>query len=516
MITLNELLKTNVFESCKVVSGANNLDKAISSVSVLETPDFSKYIIEDSLIITTMYPIKEDYDLFVKLLKTLKEKNSSGLVIKIKRYIEEVPNEIVNIANSINFPIITIDYDANLSILFNSIIGELQSREFAKNNFSSLYFDILSDISKQPSTKTLIKSIDKISDLDMCILNTKSNHKYASSDLILEYFDRYQNSQNTLITHGNDIIYFTDIVYDDTLIYKMAMMSHNDKRYVLYNYAEIYKMIAIFIYQKKQENLLKQNQFLMSFISTITSNYNSNQELIEASRFYNWDLKFPLSLFVFTYNCPQEDTSIINSYINSSIQSFFDISYSQFKMIYMKDYLLFILNTTESMTIADNIWELYNIITHKYPNIKLKVAYSNPIEQSQDIPKIFAILSETVHNATQKMIDLNVFNENHVRLISLLKTVNYDKLKDFTLPILDKLIKYEKNNNLPLINTLYKYIQCRFSIKDTSDALYIHANSLKYRLSIIKKLGYDIDNCRNHFFDLYLALYVYINLLPNS
>lgn len=75
MITLDKLLTINVLESYEVVAGTKHLDRRVSSVSVLETPEFEKYIIENSLILTTLYPIKEDVNLFKKLLHVLKEKN---------------------------------------------------------------------------------------------------------------------------------------------------------------------------------------------------------------------------------------------------------------------------------------------------------------------------------------------------------------------------------------------------------------------------------------------------------
>ena len=64
---------------------------------------------------------------------------------------------------------------------------------------------------------------------------------------------------------------------------------------------------------------------------------------------------------------------------------------------------------------------------------KIKLAYSNPIGQAYEIPKVFAILSKTVTNANRKNIDLSIFNENHVRLIGLLKSLNYEELKSFSL-----------------------------------------------------------------------------------
>ena len=120
MIKLSQLLAINVIESYEVLAGSNNLDRVVSGVSVLETPEFEKYIIENSLILTTLYPIKNDIPLFHKLLDILVKKNSSGIIVKIHRYIDEIPKEIIDKANALGFPIITIDYDANLSDIFNS------------------------------------------------------------------------------------------------------------------------------------------------------------------------------------------------------------------------------------------------------------------------------------------------------------------------------------------------------------------------------------------------------------
>jgi sugar diacid utilization regulator len=69
------------------------------------------------------------------------------------------------------------------------------------------------------------------------------------------------------------------------------------------------------------------------------------------------------------------------------------------------------------------------------------------------------------------------------------------------------LIDYQEKNSIPLIDTLFKQIECKFTAKDTADSLYIHDNSLGYRLDIIFQLGYNLSN-KNSFFDVYFALYL--------
>ncbi|MCD4827319.1 MAG: PucR family transcriptional regulator ligand-binding domain-containing protein [Acholeplasmataceae bacterium] len=514
MIKLSQLLKINVIESYEVLTGKTNLDRLVSSVSVLETPEFEKYVIENSLILTTLYPIKEDVALFNKLLDILDKKNSSGIIVKIHRYVESIPKEIIEKASLLNFPIITIDYDANLSTVFNSILSEIQGSEYNRNNLTPFYTNILNSISDNPSTEALVESAKDIADLEVLIFNPVSKKLHCSNEVIRSYYEKYSHPTNTLVKDKDLLLYVTNIEYGNEIIYRIALLTTEEKRYLLYNYAEIYKMLAIFVFQKKREIFMRQNQFLLGFVSNITSNYNTNEELMEVSQFYNWDVKFPLFLMLFSIkgeHNPQQSVYCIQSLIIELLE----IPHKTLRYIVMDDLILFIVNTTYESNILETIELLYARLEIDIPNTKIKLAYSNPIDQAHEIPKVFAILSKTVTNANRKNIDLSIFNENHVRLISLLKSLNYEELHDFSISIIGRLLDYEKKTNLPLMNTIYKYIQCRFSIKKTADALYIHTNSLKYRLSVIEKLGYRINNIKSHFFDFYLALYVQINLLED-
>jgi len=512
MITLSELLKISILESFDVVAGKDHLERTVSSVSVLETPDFEKYVIEHSLILTTLYPIKADQELFKRLLYILKEKNSSGIIIKIHRYIEDIPKDVIELANELDIPMISIEYDANLSAIFNAIISEIQGSEYSKSNLTSFYSEVLKTISDKPSAKELCRSVETIDDLDILIFNPTSEDLYYSSQTIKNYFDQYSNSQSTLVKDGQSLLYLTNVEYQDEVIYRLALLTNKEKRYMLYNYAEIYKMMLIFIFQRKRENFMRQNQFLLSFVSNITSNFNTNEELMEVSKFYDWDVKFPLFLMLFSIKGSHNATATVYAILRAIVYKL-RIDRKSVRYVFMDDFVLFIINISFDLNYASTIQDIYDLVIEEYPKIDLKVAYSNPIDYAHDIPKVFAILSKTMNNANRRMIDLKIYNENHVRLITLLKSLNYEALKEFSQPIIGRLLEHEKKTNLPLINTIYKYIQCRFSVTKTAEALFIHPNSLKYRLGVAEKLGYQFDNDRAHFFDLYLALYVYVNLM---
>ena len=111
---LEQLFKRDIFESFKVVSGKNYLNKNITGVSILETPDFEKYIIDGTLILTTFYIINKNIELFSNLIKTLSKYNSPGIIIKLYRYIDEIPQTVIELSNECKIPIVILDVERQL------------------------------------------------------------------------------------------------------------------------------------------------------------------------------------------------------------------------------------------------------------------------------------------------------------------------------------------------------------------------------------------------------------------
>ncbi|TNF08196.1 MAG: hypothetical protein EP317_03540, partial [Bacillota bacterium] len=297
--TLKDLFDREIFESYEILTAKDHINHSFESVSILETPDFENYIIERNLILTTFYPVKNELETFKKLLFVLNKKNTAGILIKMKRYIDVIPEEILVLAEQLKLPIVALNYDANLSILFNNILSELQSQDYSNYAFDANYSSFLKQVYENPSTITLMEIIEKIPDLDLLIQNLDNKKTYCTNDALISYYDKYRTSSN-LFQRLNDALYYSeDVIYDDKPIYRFVFMAKNDKRHILHNYIEIIKLMIIVIHQKKIENTLKQNQFLLNFVSNLSASY-TNEEIIEASKRYNWQIIFPIILILFS------------------------------------------------------------------------------------------------------------------------------------------------------------------------------------------------------------------------
>ena len=128
-------------------------------------------------------------------------------------------------------------------------------------------------------------------------------------------------------------------------------------------------------------------------------------------------------------------------------------------------------------------------MTARYPCLLLHTGigtgYGNPIDyrksykQARQVLKI--IQSEHVDQLLAFFDDVGIF--------SLLLNINDKELmQNFYLSTLQAIIEYDKSNNMKLLVTLEAYLDHDMNIQSTADAIFIHKNTLKYRLNKIQEL----------------------------
>lgn len=513
--TLKELLEQQIFQAYTILTGSDQLLRPIESISILETPDFENYIIERSLILTTFYPIKTDVEKFRQLLFALNKKETAGIIIKMNRYIDEISVDIIHLAEQLLIPIIALNYDANLSLLFNNILSELQTKDYTNFSFDANYSQFLKQVYETPSTKTLMQIVEKIPDLDLLIQNLDNKNTYSSSETLLTFFSQTKTPKNLYQRIGDTLYYAEDVVYDDKPIYRIVFMAKNEKRHILHNYIEIFKLMIIVIHQKKIENTLKQNQFLLNFVSNLSSTY-TNQQLIETTKRYNWNVSFPLTILMISVK--ENQKNVINpnmiEYIRTVIINKFHLNSAELRYTLINEQLLFIINTLESIPLSETIQNIYELLQDKYKTTSFKLLYSHLIYDASDISKIYFMLSEALIHIDNKKLALDIYSEDEIRLLNLLKHIEYAQLKDYVQTTLGKIINYENQYSTPLIDTLYTYIKCEFNARLTAEKLFIHYNSVRYRLEVLEQLGVELQNHSKGHFDLYFALYLYKHFDP--
>ena len=104
-MTVNDL--TTLYSGLNFVCGQSGGDADITYIDVVEIPGGAAWISPGNFVITTGYFIRTEAD-FEQMLKSLIENKSSGLGIKIGKYVKHIPESVRKLAEENHFPILSI------------------------------------------------------------------------------------------------------------------------------------------------------------------------------------------------------------------------------------------------------------------------------------------------------------------------------------------------------------------------------------------------------------------------
>lgn len=137
MLTIQDLLTIKAIEGVKIVAGQAGMTNQISIVNIIENPEVFDWLTSNELILSTGYIFKDSAELQNKVIRELAENNCAGLVIKMKRYFDKLPQNMIDLANELGFPLLELPFQYTLSQVI-AIINEKTTADYDTLNRRSL------------------------------------------------------------------------------------------------------------------------------------------------------------------------------------------------------------------------------------------------------------------------------------------------------------------------------------------------------------------------------------------
>ncbi|MFC5532397.1 PucR family transcriptional regulator [Cohnella yongneupensis] len=120
-LTVEQALSVYPLSEGKLIAGNNGVNRIVKSVNVMDAPDISDWIKEGEMLFTTAYLIKDQPREAAALLDKLHASGSAGLGIKLGRFWSAIPEELVDRANELGFPLIELPYQFTFSDQMNGL-----------------------------------------------------------------------------------------------------------------------------------------------------------------------------------------------------------------------------------------------------------------------------------------------------------------------------------------------------------------------------------------------------------
>ncbi|NLO89415.1 MAG: hypothetical protein GX088_03690 [Clostridia bacterium] len=132
--------------------------------------------------------------------------------------------------------------------------------------------------------------------------------------------------------------------------------------------------------------------------------------------------------------------------------------------------------------------EIQKEVEEELENIPVSIGIGSLCSKITDFPLSFHHAEQALEIGWRIKGGSGIFDYQELGIYSLLLTFGNEKLKDSCRKKLQKLIEYDANHNSELLKTMETYLDCGENINKTAETLFIHPNTVKYRLERIKKI----------------------------
>src|SRR5919201_435964 len=130
-LRVREVLGATTLAGARVLAGASGLDRVVQRLNIMEVPDILPWVKPHELLLTTGYPLRHNPDALVDLVAELDARGLAALAIKLHRYLDAVPPQMLAEADRRGFPIIEFPDGVGFDDVLHEVLSELLNRQAA-------------------------------------------------------------------------------------------------------------------------------------------------------------------------------------------------------------------------------------------------------------------------------------------------------------------------------------------------------------------------------------------------
>lgn len=522
-LTVSEFINIEEFKDFRLLCGNKGLQRRITTVSVMEDPIFEDWIRGGEMLIASAYIIKNGINDLPKLIQTLHARGTAVLLIKLEHYFTQLPNDIVDMANELGFPIIdvpnTFAFSDVIGPVMKKLIDEQTSAIRLSENINTSFINI---VINGGGITEIINTIATLINQNVAFYDIPFNKIYPSKSASL------RENFNEVFSHSypNFSIALEEKEYGSIIILDEGRKEFNCYEEMILNHASTaLKLIA----QKYISNMEIESRYRDGFVQDIVlNNIKSLQEVVKRGKIYGWDLsdKWYTTVIVDIDDFKLQYLNIRNKKDSEDIEKrndeIFDYSLKSFRKYYKSvlytkftDSTAFIIKHEKPG--SENANKIYELCAALKEELVQLYHFSVTIgigESKNTIMECYLGYQEA-----QKSVKISrlIFKRDHVMLYSELGIYKFlDGIKDnlsvreFYREYIDKICRHDEQHNTDFMETLINIVQSGWNLKMASDAMYLHYNTIKYRYKKIEEIsGLDLDRTEEKL-SMELAVKIYL------
>ncbi|MFA5523853.1 MAG: PucR family transcriptional regulator ligand-binding domain-containing protein [Tissierellales bacterium] len=525
-ITIEDALKMEYMKNCTLIAGFKGIRNTISKVNVMADPDILSWVDEGELLLTTAYSFKKDnIEEQKNLIKECAKKKLAGIGIKIYPYLESLSEEVIYLANDLNFPIIDLYYATPLSDIMTPLFNDIFNKQaYLLKKIERIYEQFMDAMLKGANANQIVKLIsDNIKnpvyikfEYPEEVIKDFNNLDDSVRGLLLENVDKYfatnygRKKENKL-EESNELIggkYIKRMIYPivakDSIYghimawsvntplggYDLSVLEIASTTMAL----EILKALSV----KEVENRYK-SEF---FDDLISLEERRIEKAIERSSFFNFNKRDKFVSITLKIKSKEEEnnksnpasTQIqqyitkIHDLIERNIIKFLGLNAIVVSKTERIQILLCLKKDTQFEPLLEEINKGFGEIIDRFKDLVFRIGIGRSYEGLESFNNSY--LDSVKAISTGKILnDKTITSFENLGIFKILCQDNIEgELIKFYESTLKPLVDYDDKKSTELVKTLNSYFNNNGNLKRMSETLFTHYNTILYRIQRINEI----------------------------
>ena len=519
-LLVRDLFDFPYFQDWRLVGGGRGVDHPITSLNMMESPDVINWVKSGQFIISTGYCIRDDIKVQKQIILDLSRAGCAGLAIKIMRFFRTIPQHMIDLAEEQGFPLFEIPDNYNISEVMNNINQTVYAKKLEEMEIAYRIFNTFTEAVVSGSEAEVIRQLGMLahSDVVASYLNWRRFASYISPTIDLQAeelaaeetpvdFTSYQieegQATKTVVLERERTFYrhLFPICYNGlprgyiSIWNQRQEMARNEKIAA----RSAANIIAILLEKKHRDAESQYSQKEIFLLDEICNRVQSERVALSRASAANMDTKWCYRCIILKKidNVKSKGYTDIKAKEAEILKQEIRVAYPHSSLIQVENNLVAILGQsgaeiqveTEAFVafVREKLWkhteDLLIGIGGCYPISKLHVSY----KQAKEAIKIYLLRKNEYRE--------NIIYYDSIKVPAYLITMEEEKRHDLHKRIIKRIEEYDFEHGSELLWTMKAYFRNNANISQTARQLFIHRNTLLFRLEKIENLlGVSFDN----------------------
>lgn len=521
-LTVRDLLQRPLFLQAKLIAGKKGISRNVGWIHILEITNARLFTNKDDLILTTGLGIHKLSEVRMKYLQELINQKAAGLCIELGHYLSSVPQDMIDLAEQHDFPLIVFETPVRFVDITQDIHAILINKQYQILKDLELFSRKLQQLSLESTNiQAILRLLHDYTSSQVIYYSLIDKPIFAPSiapataqDIISRYRLELESNpsaspENLLLTlnEKKTILSQPVICLGQTLSYVGIILNEpvpTDNQFLLLDYAA--KAVAhillrkLFLEQKTSES---HTQIINDILQYKVENEERALARIGLRPLNKGKYLFIAGIIEIEHdliNEEEEEFEAKNQDIVVLLRSLLSKN-GIYSLLLAQNHQIHLLSIRESFSVSvtsgvlkdpllKTLEELKSAVKHNLSkHIQIVSGFGNMkqrlVDTSQSFKEAFDALSIA---RTLPSAQTSPFYED-LGIYQIIKGMaDAEQLASFVMRHLGAVVDYDKQYNANLLETLDKFLSFMGAKQETAEHLFIHRQTLYHRLEKLEDL----------------------------